>query len=174
MNKFEYVTGELTEVRRYINVPVRWCEQYPARERREFWLTRDDGERQELKLVVHSRSMPARRGHQVCVLLLGQQVVGLTNLSTGEQINFMRADPPLLLRRCDVLAAISIFTASVILAMGWNAHSLLLTLPFGMLYLPGRIMGRLLERMRLKLQVDHVMKTALLASAQPPRLRRVK
>lgn len=35
MRTFYWVSGELTEAQRFINVPMRWCEQYPARERRE-------------------------------------------------------------------------------------------------------------------------------------------
>ena len=38
MRTFHWVSGELTEVQRFINVPMRWCEQYPARERRELWI----------------------------------------------------------------------------------------------------------------------------------------
>lgn len=175
MSKFWYVTGELTEVQRYINVPMRWCEQYPARERREFWLARTDGIDQEVKLVVHSRSMPARRGHEVCVLLLGELVVGLVNLSTGRRVNFVRADPPLLLRRCDVLAAIGIFGAGAVLAASWGVRSLLLIVPLGLLYVPCRALGRLVWRTRLRGQVDCGLDTALpAASAEPPRLWRVK
>jgi len=175
MSKFWYVTGELTEVQRYINVPMRWCEQYPARERREFWLARTDGIDQDVKLVVHSRSMPARRGHEVCVLLLGELVVGLVNLSTGRRVNFISADPPLLLRRCDVLAAVGIFVASAIVAASWDVRSLLLTIPFGLLYVPCRVLGRLLWRTRLLGHVDCGLDTALTAiSAQPMQLWRVK
>lgn len=177
MRKFWYVTGELTEVQRYINAPMRWCEEYPARERREFWLTRNNGARQEMKLTVHSRSMPARRGHEVCVLLFGELVIGLANLSIGRHVNFVRADPPLLLRRCDVLATIGIFIASAILAMSWDARSLLLTLLFAVLYLPGRVLGRLLWRTRLRRQVDRGLEMVLARTGsfdEPPRLWRVK
>src|SRR6218665_1217809 len=139
MSKFWYVTGELTEVQRYINVPMRWCEQYPARERREVWLARTDGIDQEVKLVVHSRSIP-------------------------------------LLRRCfDVLAAVGIFVSGAIVAASWDVRSLLLTVPFGLLYLPSRVLGRLLWRTRLQRQVDRGLDMALTAaSAEPPRLWRVK
>lgn len=63
MRKFWSVRGQLVEVQRYINVPMRWCEQYPARERRELWVSTTGGN--DIKLIVHSREMPARRGHQV-------------------------------------------------------------------------------------------------------------
>ena len=78
---------------------MRWCEQYPARERRELWVSTSSG--QEIKLVVHGREMPARRGHQVTALLLGDLLVAIYNNSTGKQVNYIRTDPPLLWRRCD-------------------------------------------------------------------------
>jgi hypothetical protein len=93
MSKFLWVSGQLAEVQRFINVPMRWCEQYPARERRELWVTAADG--QGIKLIVHSRRMPARRGHLVLGVLHGWQLIGLRNLTTGEQVNFVRSDPPL-------------------------------------------------------------------------------
>lgn len=34
MRDFRWVCGQVAEVQRFINVPRRWCEQYPARERR--------------------------------------------------------------------------------------------------------------------------------------------
>ncbi len=30
MSKFLWVSGQLAEVQRFINVPMRWCEQYPS------------------------------------------------------------------------------------------------------------------------------------------------
>lgn len=104
MRTFYWVSGELTEVQRFINVPMRWCEQYPARERRELWVSTPEG--QDVKIVVHSRYLPARRGHDVDALLLGDELVGLFNRSTGEGINFVRTDPPLLWRRCDAAVVV--------------------------------------------------------------------
>jgi len=153
MRKFWYITGELAEVQRYINVPMRWCEQYPARERREFWIVADDG--RDIKLVVHSRVMPARRGHQVNVLLLGDWVVGLANLTTGRQVNFVSEDPPLLLRKCDALAVLVILAGGLAAAVAWDARSLLITVPVALMYLPVRILGRWLATRRLLCQVSH-------------------
>ena len=83
MSKFLWVSGPLAEVQRFINVPMRWCEQYPARERRELWVTTADG--LDIKLIVHSRLMQARRGHQVIGLLLGEQRVGIYNATTASR-----------------------------------------------------------------------------------------
>ena len=110
MRKFWSVSGQLVEVQRYINVPMRWCEQYPARERRELWVSTTSGN--DIKLIVHSREMPARRGHQVTALLLGERMVGMYNSTTGKQVNYLRTDPPLLWRRCDAVAVTGLLLIS--------------------------------------------------------------
>src|SRR5574337_207064 len=104
MRDFRWVCGQVAEVQRFINVPRRWCEQYPARERRELWITADQGP--EFKFVVHTTLMPARRGHRVLALLLGRELVALHNLQTGESVNYLRSDPLLLWRRCEAVAAV--------------------------------------------------------------------
>lgn len=104
MRDFRWVSGQVAEVQRFINVPRRWCEQYPARERRELWITADQGP--EFKFVVHTTLMPARRGHRVLALLMGRELVALHNLQTGASVNYLRSDPPLLWRRCEVVAAV--------------------------------------------------------------------
>src|SRR6218665_3723005 len=65
--------------------------------------------------------------------------------------------------------------SGAIVAASWDVRSLLLTVPFGLLYLPSRVLGRLLWRTRLQRQVDRGLDMALTAaSAEPPRLWRVK
>ena len=111
MPTYWWVSGELVEVQRYINVPMRLCEQYPARERHELWVATMEG--REVKITIHSRHLPARRGHHVSALLLGNLPVGLFNRSTGGGINFVRTDPPLLWRRCDA----AIIVVAVVLGL---------------------------------------------------------
>ena len=152
MRKFSYVTGELTEVQRYINVPMRWREQYPSRERRELWIAADRGN--DVKLTVHSRVMPARRGHRVNVLMLADLVVGLANLTTGRQVNFVQMDPPLLVRGGDGLAALGILGVGLAAAAAWDARSLLFAVPAALLFVPLFALWRFLMRGRLRMQVD--------------------
>jgi len=172
MRKFWFVTGQLVELQRYINVPMRWCEQYPARERRELWLSTANGH--EIKLVVHSRAMPARRGHQVTALLLGERLVGLYNASTGKQVNFVRADPPLLWRRCDAAAVAALLVASIaaVAVTAWPA--LLLGLPIALLYPPLMVTARFAWRCRTRAQVDRALDIVKGHEVVQPRLRRVK
>lgn len=111
MRDFRWVSGHVAEVQRFINVPRRWCEQYPARERRELWITADQGP--EFKFVVHTTLMPARRGHRVLALLMGRELVALHNLQTGESVNYLRSDPPLLWRRCEAVIAVLAAAAGI-------------------------------------------------------------
>lgn len=110
------------------------------------WISMAGGH--DMKLVVHSREMPARRGHQVSALLLGGRLVGLHNATTGKQVNFRLADPPLLWRRCDavVVAALSAASISAFALSAWPA--LLIGLPIALLYPPLIVMARLAWRCR--------------------------
>ena len=172
MRKFWFVTGQLIELQRYINVPMRWCEQYPARERRELWLSTANGH--DIKLVVNSREMPARRGHQVTALLLGERLVGLYNASTGKQVNFVRADPPLLWRRCDgaAVAALSVASIAAFAFSAWPA--LLLGLPIALLCAPLMVAARFAQRCRTRAQIDRAMDIVKGREVAIPILRRVK
>jgi hypothetical protein len=152
MPKHSCVSGRLVEVHRYVNVPMRWCEQYPARERRELWIATRDGE--EFKLVAHTRSMPARRGHEVAAVRMGDHLAGLFNLSTGERMNCLRADPPLLWRRCDgglVVAFVAAGLAS--LALTEPATTLLMGLA-GICLVPSIVLARWVRRRRAARRVD--------------------
>lgn len=172
MRKFWSVSGQLVEVQRYINVPMRWCEQYPARERRELWISTSSGH--DIKVVVHSREMPARRGHQVTALLLGERPVGLYNASTGKQVNFLRADPPRLWRRCDAAAVAALLFSSIAVFAFSAWPALLIGLPITLLYPPFIVMARFAWRCRTRAQVDRALDIVKDHEVAQPILRRVK
>lgn len=172
MRSFHWVSGELTEVQRFINVPMRWCEQYPARERRELWIQVIDGP--DVKLIVHTRFLPARRGHDIDALLFGELPVGLFNHSTGDQINFLRTDPPLLWRRCDAAWIVGVTAASVtsfaLLSWPW----LLVGAPVIVLRTVVALAVRMLWRRSIRAKADAALAAAARAAQSRPRLRRVK
>lgn len=172
MRTFYWVSGELTEVQRFINVPMRWCEQYPARERRELWVSTPEG--QDVKIVVHSRYLPARRGHDVDALLLGDVLVGLFNRSTGESINFVRTDPPLLWRRCDAAVVVGVPVACVASYMLSSWPWLLAGVPAAVLYGATVLCARVLRRWWVRAQVDSALRRVTSAADARARLRRVK
>jgi len=172
MRTFHWVSGELTEVQRFINVPMRWCEQYPARERRELWIRSTGGI--EVKLVVHTRAMPARRGHRVLAVLHRRQLVGLRNLSTGAQVNFVPSDPPLLWRRCDGAALATLIAVSAGLALAVLPLAAIVWLAVASLGVPTRVGARLIARVYLGWAVESALDTAAQQAAGRPAIRRVK
>lgn len=172
MRTFHWVSGELTEVQRFINVPMRWCEQYPARERRELWIRSTCG--MEVKLVVHARVMPARRGHQVLAVLHRKQLVGLRNLSTGAQVNFVHSDPPLPWRRCDGVALAAQLSVAAGLALADLPLGALAGLATAVLYVPILVGARLITRTLMARAVESALDTAAQQAAGRPAIRRVK
>jgi len=172
MRTFHWVSGELTEVQRFINVPMRWCEQYPARERRELWIQSTGGI--ELKLVVHTRAMLVRRGHRVLAVLHRRQLVGLRNLSTGAQVNFVRSDPPLLWRRCDGAALATLVAVAAGLALAALPSAAIAWLAAASLSVPTLVGARLIARVFLARAVESALDTAAQQAAGRPAIRRVK
>lgn len=126
------------------------------------------------EVVVHSRKMPVRRGHQVTALLLGERLIGLHNASAGKQVNFLRADPTLLWRRCDavVVAALSFASIAVCACSAWPA--LLIGMPITFLYPLLIVMARFAWRCRTRAQVDGALNIVKDDEVALPILRRVK
>jgi hypothetical protein len=172
MRDLYVVGGRLTEVHRFINVPLHWHEQYPARERRELWIATPQG--QEVKLVVHSRLMPARCGHLVEALLFRGELVGLLNATTGAQVNYARADPPLIWRRVDS-ALLSLVVVLIFVSIGLDA--VMFPVVTGMVALAvvtTALLARLASNIRARLDVDRALEQVLCISGPGPLLRRVK
>jgi hypothetical protein len=172
MRTFFWVSGELTEVQRFINVPMRWCEQYRARERRELWITTDAG--REMKFVVHTRYLPARRGHRVAALVCRCEVVALLNLTTGDGVNFYRADPPLLWKRCDGAVLIAVALAAVIAAVALGRPEWLLGLPLLICAALAQLFGRWAHRVLTRRAVRRLLQQAAEPAARRARFSRVR
>ena len=172
MRSFFWVSGELTEVQRFINVPMRWCEQYRARERRELWITTDAA--REMKFVVHTRYLPARRGHRVAALVCRCEVVALLNLTTGDGVNFYRADPPLLWKRCDGAALIAVALAAVLAAVALGRPEWLLVLPLLICAALALPFGRWAQRAFTRRAVRRLLQRAAEPAARRARFSRVR
>ncbi len=93
--------------------------------------------------------------------------MALLNVTTGEGVNFIRADPPLLWRRCDAvrvaLAVIALLVASFWLDQP-GVLVLILVLPVAVLLL---VLGRLVRRWFLRRAIA----AALNAANSPRQLR---
>ena len=176
MRDFRWVSGQVAEVQRFINVPRRWCEQYPARERRELWITADQGP--EFKFVVHTTLMPARRGHRVLALLLDHELVALHNLQTGESVNYLRSDPPLLWRRCEVVAAVVVGVGGIAAFTVVGGVMPLAVVAATLIGAPSAVAMRWLARRLAQRATDRALIEAIRQAASPAptwtALRRVK
>lgn len=176
MRDFRWVSGQVAEVQRFINVPRRWCEQYPARERRELWITADQGP--EFKFVVHTTLMPARRGRRVLALLMGRELVALHNLQTGESVNYLRSDPPLLWRRCEVVAAVVVGVGGIAAFVVVGGVVPLAVAAATLIGAPGALVVRWLARRLAQRATDRALLEAMRQAVAPvrkgPALRRVK
>lgn len=84
---------------------VHWRRLHPLAptDRYELWLRAPDGT--ERKFTVHTRGMPARRGHEVSLITTTHRrprVLALANWTTIDGINYARSEPPGLVRVGDV------------------------------------------------------------------------
>lgn len=123
MPRFNPVRGRLVDLRRYVNAhhPIE-----DGSDRYEGWIKPFD-EDDEVQFVIHSRAMPARRGHRVCLILCPElrpkPYTALVNLDTGESVNYLRHDPPWLLCRSDFYLLV---LAGVLLFAGWRGFGAVL------------------------------------------------
>jgi hypothetical protein len=107
-------------------------------------------------------------------LLFGEQPVGLFNHSTGDQINFLRTDPPLLWRRCDGawIAGVTVACTAGFAVLSWPW--LLVGVPLVVLRSALAVCVRLLRCCSIRTKVDAALAVAARAAQPRPKLRRVK
>lgn len=114
--------GHITDLRRHVNADrsARQRLLHGPGERYELWIQPPVG--RECKFTVHSKTMPARRGHEVSVVLatyMPFQVLGLVNWSALDGVNYFRTDGPPLLRERDFwIFGVSLACA----ALGWGVQ----------------------------------------------------
>jgi len=66
MSELPTFHGHIVELRRHVNVHWRHLHPIAPTDRWELWLRAPDGT--ERKFTVHTREMPARRGHEVSLI----------------------------------------------------------------------------------------------------------
>lgn len=117
---------------------------------------------------MHTRFLPARRGHDVDALLFGDLPVGLFNHSTAGQINFLRTDPPLLWQRCDAAWIVGVTAACVAGYALMSCPWLLVGVPAVVLRTALAIGVRMLWRWSIRAKVDAALAAAAWASGRRP------
>lgn len=149
------IRGCIVDLRRYTNVHLYWRRPPGPTDRYELWLRQDDGN--ERKFTIHTRTMPARCGHRVSVIVKMDthplQVMGLFNGETREAVNYMRSDPASILRVGDFIALALAFVA---MAAKFSDVGVALFVPGALTYLLVAAFGRAIGQALCAKQVDYV------------------
>lgn len=126
------IRGRITDLRRFTNAN-RHRHPFAPAERYELWLRKFDGI--ECKLTIQTKTMPARSGHGISVIVAGDEerdedddpslspVVGVFNRETGAAANYLRTETPPFLRGVDFAVVAAGFAA---LVWGLGAEGMLL------------------------------------------------
>ena len=104
MTTLQAVHGRIVELRRHTNVHLYGRRPLGPTDRYELWIKPSDGV--ERKFTINTRTMPARPGHDVSIILTSHkvpQVLALANWSTINGVNYARADAPSLFRVWDFI-----------------------------------------------------------------------
>jgi hypothetical protein len=124
MNPLQIHCGRIVELRRHTNTHLLRNQGSGPTDRYELWLKLPRG--RERKFTIHTMTMPARSGHEVSLIEApaqsarrATQVLGLVNWTAQDAVNYLRSDPPGLLRGRDFVAAL----AAAILAAGASGEA---------------------------------------------------
>lgn len=134
-------SGRLVSLRRHTNVHLYWRGRFGPTERYELWLR--DAAGCEHQFTIHTRTLPARCGHEVTLLIDREVVRGLINWSIGKSVNYLGGDPPALLRLRDLWMAPVLFA---VLARWLGDVGLLILPPAALSYLLMVVMFRYVIR----------------------------
>jgi hypothetical protein len=149
------IRGRIVDLRRYTNVHLYWRRPPGPTDRYELWLRQDDGI--ERKFMIHTRIMPARRGHRVSLIAMMDtnplQVLGLFNGETMDAVNYMRSDPPSVLLGGDFIV---LALAFAVMAAKLGDVGMVLFAPAALTYLLAAAFGRAFGQALRTKQVDCV------------------
>lgn len=158
--------GHLVDVRRHVNVHWRHLHPIAPTDRYELWLRAPDGT--ERKFTVHTREMPARRGHEVSLITTPHRrprVLALANWTTIDGVNYARSEPPGLVRVGDVLWLAAGFVGMT----AWLGDAgMVLFLPAAAVVLAAVSAVRWVARQRLAWRVDQAIDLEAWRTAKGP------
>ena len=152
MTTLQAVHGRIVELRRHTNVHLYGRRPLGPTDRYELWIKPSDGV--ERKFTINTRTMPARRGHEVSLIVTAHkapQVLGLANWSTIDGVNYARTDAPSLIRAWDFIVLPWAF-----LTMGaeFGDIGMVAFVPAAVTYLLAMVAGRAAHRASLACRVD--------------------
>jgi len=153
MPTLQTVHGRIVDLRRYTNAHLLFWHRPPGpSDRYELWIKTREGV--ERKFTVNTRTMPARQGHEVSLIVSAHklpQLLGLANWTTIDGVNYARTEAPSLLRVGDF---VMLPMAFLVMAVVWGDIGMVLFVPAAVAYLLLACIGRAIARTRLAQQVD--------------------
>lgn len=168
MPTLQVVRGRIVDLRRYTNVHLYYGRRpFGPTDRYELWIRRSDGV--ECKFTVNTRTMPARRGHEVSLIVTAHQVpqvLGLANWTTVDGVNYARTDAPALAHVRDFVVLSAAFLAGAILC---GDIGMVLFVPAAVAYMLAAGLGRAMLRTRRVAQVDRVIDAEAWRTSRSPR-----
>ena len=153
MPNLQTVHGRIVDLRHYTNTHLLFWHRPPGpSDRYELWIKPREGV--ERKFTVNTRTMPARRGHEVSLIVNAHkmpQLLGLANWTTIDGVNYARTDAPSLFRVWDfVMLPIVVLVMAVV----WGDIGMVLFVPAAVAYLLMACIGRSVARTWLAQHVD--------------------
>ena len=162
--------GRIVDLRRHTNVHLYGRRPLGPTDRYELWVRQRGG--RERKFTIHTRTMPARRGHEVSVVAVAGvsalRVLAMINWTTADAVNYVRADPPSLLLGWDVAVVVSVLVAMVVV---FGDAGLALSVPAATVWLVVAASVRAIGRAVGALRVDRAIAKAAKngGDERPPR-----
>ena len=95
MTTLQAVHGRIVELHRHTNVHLYGRRPLGPTDRYELWIKPSDGVKR--KFTINTRTMPARHGHDVRIIVTwhrAPQVLALANWSTIDGVNYTRSEAP--------------------------------------------------------------------------------
>lgn len=170
MAALQTTRGCIVDLRRHTNVHLYGRRPLGPTDRYELWVRQRGG--RERKFTIHTRTMPARRGHEVSVMAVAGvsalRVLAPINWTTADAVNYLRADPPSLLLAWDVAVVVSGLVAMVVV---FGDSGLALSVPAAMAWLLVAASVRAISRAVRALRVDRAIAKAAKdgGDERPPR-----
>ena len=106
MSRLQCFHGRIVELRRRTNAHLYGRRPLGPTDRYDLWIKPSDGVGRERKFTINTRTMPARRGHDVSIILTSHklpQVPALANWGTIDGVNYARSDAASLVRVWDFI-----------------------------------------------------------------------
>ena len=155
MPELQTFHGHVVDLRRHVNVHLRHLRPFAPSDRYELWLRAPDGA--ERKFTLHTREMPARRGHELSLVATSHRrprVLGLANWTTIDGVNYARSEPPGLVQGFDCVWLIAAFVS---MTAGLGDAGMALFVPAAGVLVATVAAVRWVARQRLALQVDRAL-----------------